>query len=507
MTDERGETTRREFLGGAAAVTLAAMSGCAMNPGKRGGPRPNVLFVFADQLRADVCGGYGDPDLKNIRTPHIDELASQGVTFTHALSTTPKCTPYRGMLMTGRHPTHTGLVVNFVNASPQQNPNCIGNLFSRAGYDTGFIGKWHLAAGGWRNPGKSDHPDSDMSFVPPGPARLGFDHWEAYNFHVDFNHYWYYRDEEKKCYSERYETDTQVDQAIRFMEERKRSGRPFFLTVAPHPPHPPFRESHIPKGYLDQVPEKLKWSPNVPGEHREKQAERRRFYLAMCKNMDDNIGRLMRFLDASGLGENTLVVFSSDHGEMHGSHGRYNKKVPYAESVDIPLIMRWPGTIPAGRRESALYTPMDHLPTLCGLAGLEIPGEVDGIDLSAAALGRGKVDRKEVLMATYVSGYNTFTTEKPFREWRGVHTGRYTYIRWLGGTERPEELYDSESDPYQMQNLVGDPSHAERLDYLRKRLGELMAEAHDEFEPGTHYAKWYDKDRNLIRTGLGPVGA
>jgi arylsulfatase A-like enzyme len=281
--------------------------------------------------------------------------------------------------------------------------------------------------------------------------------------------------------------------------------------VAPHPPHPPFRASHIPEGSLDEVPAELKWAPNVPAAERERHNDRRRFYLAMCRNVDDNIGRLMRFLDESGLAGNTIVVFTSDHGEMHGSHGRYNKKVPYAESVDIPLIMRWPGHIPEGRRASALHTPMDHLPTLCGLAGIDAPAGIDGIDLGDAALGRGGPAGREVLMATYVSNYNTFTTGKPFREWRGVHTGRYTYCKWLkapgeaNGPESPEELYDNEVDPFQMTNLVADARQAARVEHLRSRLDELMAKAHDGFEPGTHYASWYDESRNLIRTGLGPV--
>jgi len=493
-----------------ATVTTVSVASCA-NPaaGQPAAKRPNVLFVFADQFRADLCGGYGDKALKNISTPHLDRLASEGVTFTHALSTAPKCTPFRGMLMTGRYPTHTGLVVNFVHASAKQNPNCIANIYARAGYDTGFIGKWHLAAGGWRNPGATNSPDSADNFVPPGPGRLGFDYWAANNFHVDFNNYWYYRDEDKKLFSEEYETDTQIHQAIDFMKERKDSDRPFFLVVAPHPPHPPFRKSHVPEGYLEKIPEDLKWSPNVPEVVKDQHKENLRYYLAMSKNVDDNIGRLTQFLDESGLAENTIVVFTSDHGEMHGSHNRYNKKVPYAESVNIPLILRWPGKIPAGRRADALYTPMDHLPTLCSLSGLEVPPEVDGISLKDALLGRGRVDREAVLMGTYVSGYNTFTTGKPFLEWRGVHTGRYTYCKWIERSARSnadEELYDNYSDPYQMKNLVRSPEHADTLNDLRKRLEALLAEAHDEFLPGTAYADWYDEDRNLIRTALGPVG-
>lgn len=499
---------RRQFLRAVVTAAAVAPSVHATGAQRPTAKRPNVLFVFADQFRADLCGPYGDPKLKNIATPHLDRLAAQGVTFTHALSTAPKCTPYRGMLMTGRYPTHSGLMVNFVHASATQNPNCIAQIFGRAGYDTGFIGKWHLAAGGWRNPGHTQAPDTADNFVPPGPGRLGFDYWAANNFHCDFNNYWYYRDRDEKLFSKKYETDAQIDQAIDFMKERKDSASPFFLVVAPHPPHPPFRESHIPKGYLGSIPEDLRWSPNVPEEVKTMHRERMRFYLAMSRNVDDNIGRLMKFLDESHLTEDTIVVFSSDHGEMHGSHGRYNKKVPYAESVNIPLIMRWPGKIPAGSKAEDLYTPMDHLPTLCSLCGLDAGPEVDGISLKNAAMGLGFVGRKDVLMGTYVSGYNTFTTRVPFMEWRGVHTGRFTYFRWIekpAHSDTDEELYDNVTDPYQMKNLVGSPAHDQTLNHLRQRLKVLLAEAHDAFLPGTAYADWYDKDRNLIRTALGSV--
>ena len=207
----------------------------------------------------------------------------------------------------------------------------------------------------------------------------------------------------------------------------------------------------------------------------------------MSKNVDDNIGRLMRVpRRIRSWAEDTIVVFSADHGEMHGSHGRYNKKVPYAESVDIPLFMRWPGKVPAGSKAGVPYTPMDHLPTLASLCGIDAPPEVDGISLKNAVLGRGSVDRKDVLMGTYVAHYNTFSTRRPFMEWRGVHTGKFTYFRWIekpANAESDEELYDNDNDPYQMKNLVNSPAHAETLNHLRGRLKALLAEAHDEFLP------------------------
>ena len=155
--------------------------------------------------------------------------------------------------MTGKYPTHSGLMVNFVQASAKQNPNCIANVFGRAGYDTGFIGKWHLARGGWRNPGHTKNPDIVGNFVPPGPGRLGFDYWAANNFHCDFNNYWYYRDKDEKLFSKEYETDAQVTQAIDFMKGRdKVRTSPSSWWSRRIRPTRRLRRRIFPEGYLDE---------------------------------------------------------------------------------------------------------------------------------------------------------------------------------------------------------------------------------------------------------------
>jgi arylsulfatase A-like enzyme len=496
--------------------TLALLVSCAGAPVKPA-ERPNVIFLLIDQVRADAIGAYGGA--KNISTPNIDRLAKQGVVFTNAISAAPLCTPYRGMLMTGRYPTHTGLVLNWVEANPKE--RSIAHAFGDAGYDTGFLGKWHLAAGFKKFDGDSVATAEDRArlkvhraayrkrnleteFVPPGPARLGFQHWEAYNFHVAFNEYYFYRDTKDRVREEGYETDVLIDQAIAFMKKRETSGKPFFLTVAPHPPHPPFRTKWCPQGYLKQIPKRLHWSPNVPEDHPMRRNQiAARCYYAMIKNADDNVGRLLDYLDKSKLGKNTIVVLTSDHGTMLGSHGRRNKMVPYAEAIDIPLIMRWPGRIPAGHRDDSVFTAMDHLPTLCKLAGVRPSDGVDGKDRSAAALGTAESasDEGEMIM-NYVSHWDYFDTGTKWPEWRGVRTKRYTYAKWLKGGE---ELYDNKVDPYQMRNLVDEADSASILARLRKRLKALMAEAHDEFLPGTAYADWYDDARVLTHTALGPV--
>jgi len=498
--------TRRDFVSGVASTAAAA----TLTPrlGVTADSRPNVLFIFYDQLRADACGIYGG---RNIATPNIDRLAAGGVLFSNATSSCPVCTPYRGMLQTGRYPTHSGIVLNFVEAHPDQ--RCIGHVFRDAGYRTGFIGKWHLAAGFRRRDGAFEHDRAavldyyrshrETEFVPPGGHRLGYDHWQAFNFHVSFNLPWYYGDEAKKLLMPGYESDGETEFAMRFMTECRDRGDPFFLMVAPHPPHPPFTPRACPRGSLDRIGEDLYFPPNVPPDHPRRTDDLAfRCYLAMCRNADDNVGRILSYLDQSGLADNTIVVLTSDHGEQHGSHNRVNKMVPYAESVNIPLIMRWPGRIPEGTTSDALHVPMDHMATLCGLADLDVPETSDGLDLSGAVLGESGPTRDTALMMNYCSDWDFFQSGTRWPEWRGVRTRRHTYVRWLSGEE---ELYDNPEDPFQMTNLAEGARDLPTQRRLRAALRDLLAEAHDEFLPGTAYADWFDAERNLIRTALGPV--
>jgi arylsulfatase A-like enzyme len=455
-----------------------------------------VLFYFADQVRACELGYRGG---QNIATPHIDRLASQGVVFTHAISSCPLCTPYRAMLQTGRWPTLSGGVLNWVNVP--STGESIADVFARAGYDTGFIGKWHLAAGaraGSLKRGQPVKPRPESEYVPPGPARMGYQHWAAYNFHANFATAFYYRDTSERLIMPRYETDAETDLALEFMRARAANGRPFFLMVAPHPPHPPWRPEQSPAGYLDRVPQQLHWRANVKA-RKEGPLNDPRCYFAMLANVDDNVGRLLKFLAESGLAGSTVVVFTTDHGEMLASQGRYNKMVPYAEAVDIPLIVRWPGRIRAGSKSEALYTPMDHFPTLVSLCGLSTPGIVNGMDLSAHALGRRGAERDAALMMNYVSHWDYPETNTDWPEWRGIRTPQYTYVRWLNGAE---ELYDNLADPLQLRNLYDGRRAPEVMARLRSRLKDRLAESHDDFPPGTAYAGWFTPDRDMLRNAL-----
>ena len=296
-------------------------------------------------------------------------------------------------------------------------------------------------------------------------------------------------------------SDTQTDQAIEFMRAREDRARPFFLMVSPHPPHPPWTPEEAPPGYLERIREDLRISANVPKDF---PLDRQGFrcYLAMAKNVDDNLGRIMSYLDASGFAEDTIVIFTSDHGEMFGSHGRLDKMVPYAEALDVPLLVRWPGHIPAGMRSKALFTPLDFFPTLTSLCGVKAPEALVGEDLSAVALEGAPSKRRAALTANYSAHWDYFRTGTPWPEWRGVRTETHTYARWLDGRE---ELYDNVADPYQFRDLAGCDNVEESLIPFRRELDRLLEEANDDFPPGTAYSSWFGEGRELVRTARGPV--
>lgn len=504
--------TKNQFKGIISIYSLllvfAIIIGCKSGEKKEPAIKPNIIFFFADQLRNQSLGYNGET---NITTPNIDKLASEGVVFNSAVSSCPICGPYRGMLQSGRYSTNSGLLINWVN--PDTTQTFLAEMFSQNGYKTGFIGKWHLNAGylqrfgidfdensnlhGEKMEGFND-PSNISEFVPPGNYRLGYDYWAAYNFHTNFaDNCYYYEDTPEKKFFEPYETDGEVSVAIDFMEKQKDSNQPFMLMIAPHVPHNPWKPEDVPQEYLNQVKEDLDLRENVKGhpipeEHVGDWDPR--VYYAMIKNVDYNIGRLMEYLKESGLEDNTMIVFTSDHGEMLGSQGRVYKMVPYAESVDVPLIFYWKGKFRAGTSNS-IFTPIDHMPTLLSLADIEVPKFADGMDLSHIMTGEPGEDRQEALMMLYSSHWDYCLTGEPWMEWRAVKTQKYTYIKWIDGRE---ELYNGVDDPYQMQNLIAVDSIENDLDTLRNKLDKLLQNANDDFEPGTAYQSWFDDKRQVI---------
>jgi len=517
----RAVISRRDFVKTVTATAIAATADNSLAlpqaaPSQR---RPNVIFFFPDQLPAHELSAFGG---QNIGTPNMDRVVAEGFTFMNGLSTCPLCAPYRGMLLSGLYPTHNGMLINWLESNPRD-PS-LAQTLSAAGYSTAYVGKWHLNAGKMKHDGLfmsqearqleaaadyshrpaveneyvRQHPESE--FVPPGPARHGFQYWAAFNFHTEYKHAFYYRDTDQRLFMPTYEPDSEVTMVIDFMRAASSAGRPFFTVISPHPPHQPWTAKSAPGEWVPRVRRELVRRPNVPP-NTPPGAGDPRYYYAMLGAVDAAFGKLLAFLDSSGLAKDTLLILTSDHGEMMGSHGKWEKMAPYEEAVRVPLVFRWPGRLPAGAKSEVLFTPMDHHPTLAALAKANAPSGLDGVDLSGVLTGSTKeFAREAVLIANYSSHWDYFHSEWPWPEWRGVRTLRHTYVKWFAGRE---ELFDNAADPYQLRNLAA--SDAATLKHMREILPALLAESHDPFLAGPAYAAWYDSERNIVRTGRGPV--
>lgn len=380
-----------------------------------------------DQLRAQALGCLNNGD---VHTPHIDRLASEGVLLPNTFANTPLCTPARGNLLTGKFAHAHAVTMNDLRMVELE--VTLGDHFSRAGYRTGFIGKWHLD-GGKRLPG----------FIPPGLRRHGFQFWAANECdHTPF-HSLYFRDTSAPIPITEFEVTTWVDIAIEFL--RDTGSKPFFLEVAMGPPHPPYvaPPEYASRYDLAKLRMRANWVEETEGGNLTDIAT----YYAMISAIDDQVGRLMQALQDLGLEENTIVLFTSDHGNMLGSHGLVDKQQPFEESIAVPGILRFPQRIRPGRRLDAFFTHVDMGPTLLALCDLPVPGEMQGADISGELTGENN-------SATHSAYFQVFApfrpTNVPFA-WRGVRNDRYMYAR---SKRQPWVLYDLQRDPYELKNLV-----------------------------------------------------
>jgi len=449
--------------------------------------RPNLLFLFADQLRAASLPMYGETQ---IETPHLTRLAQESTLFTNAISTSPMCTPYRSMLVTGRHPQTTGLLINSIRL--RHDEIGIGDAFSAAGYRTGWVGKWHLHTGSWPENNARD-------FVPRGRDRMGFQYWRTYNMHMTFFDGPVHLDNWDYERWEGYETKALNRYAIDFMDSC--GEEPFCLFVSPHPPH--FTPGKFaPDEYYERLPKHLTVPDNVPEPMRQRAAEQYRHYLAMTLAIDDMVGELLEYLERAGKLDRTILVFTSDHGTQMGAQGvaPWAKKMPYEESINVPLMVRWPGVIPAGVSCDSLVAPVDFFPTLCGLCGIPYPQTVEGFDLSETWKGGKSAHEQEAVLTTNFSETHDYLVNG--NEWRGVRTKEYSYARWLSGKV---VLYDLRNDPLQLRNLADEPSARSLREQAERTLERLMAERGDALVPSESYADWYDNQRRVIRNAFGPL--
>lgn len=444
---------------------LAALSGLHARCPAAETAKPNIVFLLADQWRASATGYAGDP---NVKTPNLDRLAKEGLSFRNAVSVCPVCTPYRAALMTGRYPTSTGMFLN--DAHLPDSEVCIAETLKAAGYATAYIGKWHLDGRG------------RSSSIPP-ERRQGWEYWKAAECDHTYNrsHYYTGNSNEKQFWTG-YDAFAQTEDARRYIRDRARGPRPFVLFVSYGVPH--FPHATAPTEYQALYPpEKIQLPPNVPAAMQAEARREAQGYYAHCTALDKCVGAMLQTLDETGIADNTIFVFTADHGEMLGSHGcpPKMKQVCWSEAANVPFLLRYP-PLPGGkgRTVNAPLTTPDIFPTLLGLAGVKSPPTVEGEDLSPLIRDGREADGRDALYM----GVSPFVARDFAKEYRALRTDRYTYVRGLDG---PWLLFDDRKDPYQMDNLVAKPESSALCQELDARLQAQLKKIGDDFQPGRYY--------------------
>jgi arylsulfatase A-like enzyme len=414
--------------------------------------KPNLLFVFSDQHRACDLGCYGNDQ---VHSPALDAFAAEAITFRNCISNNPVCVPVRGDLLTGQMPYLHRAMTNDLPIRPDM-PS-IAHVLNNSGYHTGYIGKWHLGG------------------VPrdryiPAEERLGFTEWKVAECNHAYDQGYYFDEENKRHEFESHECIGQTDLALEFLGRNE--DKPWSLFLSWGPPHAPYE--NVPSEYLERYEAAaIELRANVAeeilvrtGEFTDTDRVRRdlRGYYALINLIDDQFARLRAELERTGQWENTIVVYTSDHGDMHGSQGLLKKQLPYRESVNVPLMVNWPGHTRGGWTDE-LIGLVDLPVSLTGLMGLNFEEDVYGRDLSGIFTDPTARGREQVLICDPIPCHQAY--DRGGTEWFGVVTPQYTYAR--SASDAGFALFDDRADPFQQNNLIAAPEMGE----IREALAGL----------------------------------
>jgi arylsulfatase A-like enzyme len=438
--------------------------------------KPNVVFVFADEWRAQATGYAGDA---NCRTPVLDALAAESIHFTNAVAGSPVCCPYRAGLVTGQYPLTHGVIVNDVELSPDV--TSIAHAFNEGGYSTAYIGKWHIY-------GSPDGHYGRRSAFVPREYQLGFDYWKGFECTHNYNQsHYYFNDDPTRRTWEGYDAFAQSRDAADYIRAHAGGEQPFMLMLSWGPPHfPLFTAPAEYRALYEDKPIDLR--PNVPEANRAEAAKCLRGYYAHIAALDDALLTVLDAVRESGAEDDTIFVFTSDHGDMMQSQGLGTKLFPWEESLAVPFLLRYPRLTNRTQREiPAPIDAPDIMPTLLGLCGLETPDSVEGRDFSPIIRGEAEVTGDEAALLVMPVAF-TELCQNGMLPYRGLRTARHTYVRHTDG---PWLLYDLESDPYQMDNLIGRPEYGALQQRLDARLMQRLKDMGDEFLPGEAYVERY----------------
>ena len=462
-------------------LAIAPLLATCMSSGAMAAKQPNIVFVLVDDLRWDDLGCTGNTFVKS---PNIDRIAKEGANFRNAFSMTPLCSPSRASILTGQC-AHTHGITDNTERGPQTHKlQTFPMVLQKAGYQTAFIGKWHM--------GNDNTP------------RPGFDRWyclagQGSTFDPAVN------DDGKSKQTKGYVTDILNQKGVEFV--RSKHSKPFMLYLSHKAIHPetyqgpdgklsdPTLSNFIPapRHQSQYAGVKIPRRPNAGVPPTDKPALMQKIdgmpplgpetgssdkvilnRLRMLSAVDEGVGELLKALKESGELDNTLFVLTSDHGYFYGEHGlSIERRLAYEESIRIPLLMRLPSMIKAGSTPEALALTIDFAPTFINIAGAQIPKQMQGRSLVPILEGKTPADWRRSFFVEYYS--DTVFPRMRKMGYQAVRNDRWKYIHYLD-QENADEIYDMQNDPYELQNQIGNPATAADVARMKQELQQHMLE-------------------------------
>ncbi len=478
-------TTRRSFMKamGAGMASLALPSDVHGQEGAPHNPRPNIILILTDDHRFDAMGFMGHPFLQ---TPNMDRMAREGVHLANAFVTTSLCSPSRASILTGLYAHNHGVIDNY-NPVPKR-LKFFPEYLQEAGYETAFIGKWHMG-------GEHDEP------------QRGFDYWLSFKGQgtywpdgqgtsrvVPQTSYDGFNVNGNRVPQRGYITDELTDYAITWLRQRK-DNRPYVLFLSHKAVHSDFVPADRHRGKyanktvrkprtLDDTNENYRdkpmWLKNqrnsrhgVDFAYNLKDFDLSAYYRRYCETLlavDESLGRILQYLENKNELKSTVIIYMGDNGLQFGEHGLIDKRTAYEASIRIPLMVMCPERFRGGSKIARMVANIDIAPTILELAGIEPPGHIDGKSFVPLLMGKQASWRKELLYEYY--------WERNYPQTPTTHailTDRYKFIRYHGIWDL-DELYDMRSDLDETRNLMNSPVHQNTAKSLRERLFEQLGE-------------------------------
>jgi len=463
-------------------TALLAACGGGAPPEAAAPEKPNFVVVLLDDVRFDDLGFMGHPF---VQTPHFDRVANEGMVFQNVFAATPLCSPNRASILTGQYAHTHGITDNVDRSEQSHRLVTFPKMLHDAGYNTAFVGKWHMG-------------------IDP-TARPGFDEWlsikgQGRYFDPEVN------DNGESKVIEGYATDVFSDRAAEFV--RKERDKPFLLYLSHKAVHPNIFQNadgsieSIPKNHGFDPPKRLEGlyvgmkpsrRPNAETFGKDKKALMRKVpglpdlgpqtqtpdevilnRLRMLTAADEGFAKVLRALEDTGELDNTVIVITSDHGYFYGEHGLFKeRRLAYEEILRMPLAIRYPAKFKAGSKTDAFVLSTDLAPTVLDLAGMQVPAGMHGVSVAPLAGGKTPAGWREAALIEYYSdtvwprlvkmGYQAVRTQ----DWKLIH---------YSDLEGMDELYDLSADPYEQKNLIDAPEAQPKLAELQQKLVELLEE-------------------------------